>query len=123
MPRQTRHSALGTAALIVSGVGLVMLLLSMHYAHAPEHAAMRELPWSLAALLGSSVGLVILALLLGLGSVLQPRRRRLFGIIALLVTLGLLIAQLSLGGWISDQWHASHPPAGATTPTTPALAH
>ncbi len=123
MPRQTRHSALGIAALIVSGVGLVMLLLSMHYAHAPEHAAMRELPWSLAALLGSSVGLAILALLLGLGSVLQPRRRRLFGIIALLVTLGLLIAQLSLGGWISDQWHASHPRAGATTPTTPALAH
>lgn len=123
MPRQTRHSALGIAALIISGVGLVMLLLSMHYAHAPEHAAMRELPWSLAALLGSSVGLAILALLLGLGSVLQPRRRRLFGIIALLVTLGVLIAQLSLGGWIRDQWHASHPPAGAAAPTAPALAH
>ncbi|MER2177394.1 MAG: hypothetical protein ABS955_06830, partial [Stenotrophomonas maltophilia] len=113
MPRQTRHSALGIAALIVSACGLVMLLLSMHYAHAPEHAAMRELPWSLAALLGSSVGLAILALLLGLGSVLQPRRRRLFGIIALLVTLGVLIAQLSLGGWIRDQWHASHPPSDA----------
>lgn len=121
MPRQTRHSALGIAALIVSACGLVMLLLSMHYAHAPEHAAMRELPWSLAALLGSSVGLAILALLLGLGSVLQPRRRRLFGIIALLVTLGLLIAQLSLGGWIRDQWHRSHPPmdAATTPPLTP----
>jgi len=113
MPRQTRHSALGIAALVVSACGLLLLVLSMHYAHAPEHAAMRELPWSLAALLGSSVGLAILAALLGLGSVLQPRRRRLFGIIALLATLGLVIAQLSLGGWIRDQWRTSHPPSDA----------
>lgn len=111
MPAHTRHSALGIAALIVGACGLVMLLLSVHYAHAPEHAAMRELPWTLGLLLGGSVSLALLAALLGLGSVLQHRRRRVSGVIALVLSVGLLIAQLSLGGWIRQQWHRAHPVA------------
>lgn len=109
MPAQSRHSALGIAALIVGAAGLAMLLLSLHYAHAPEHAAMRELPWALGLLLGGSIGLAVLAALLGLGSVLQHRRRRVFGVAALLLSLALLAAQLSLGGWIRQQWYRAHP--------------
>lgn len=119
-PHSPRHSALGIAALVVSLCGLVMFVLSAHVAHTPAHAEMRELPVLLLVLFFISAGLALLATLLGIGSVLQNRRRRVTGVLALGLSITLLLAQLSLGSWMRQQWQRSHPPA-ATGHSQPAL--
>lgn len=111
-----RHSALGIAALVVSLCGLVMFAISAHYAHTPAHAQMRELPVVLLVVLCISACLAVLATLLGIGSLLQHRRRRVTGVLALGLSVTLLMAQVSLGSWMRQQWRHSHPVAVAILP-------
>lgn len=110
-----RHSALGIAALVVSLCGLVMFAISAHYAHTPAHAEMHDLPVVLLVVLCISIGLAVLATVLGIGSMLQHRRRKVTGVLALGLSITLLMAQLSLGSWMRQQWQRSHPLAGAGT--------
>ena len=118
-PPSSRHSALGIAALVISLCGLVMFAISAHYAHTPAHADMHTLPVVLLVVLCVSIGLAVLATVLGIGSLLQHRRRRVTGVLALGLSMPLLLAQLSLGSWMHQQWQHAHPPAGSagTTPT------
>lgn len=109
--QSSRHSALGIAALVVSLCALVMFTISAHYAHTPAHARMQELPLVLLVVLCVSVGLAVLATVLGIGSLLQHRRRRVSGVLALGLSIPLLLAQLSLGSWMHQQWQHAHPPA------------
>ncbi|WP_256776524.1 MULTISPECIES: hypothetical protein [unclassified Stenotrophomonas] len=112
-PPSSRHSALGIAALVISLCGLVMFAISAHVAHTPAHAEMRELPVLLLVVLCISIGLAVLATLMGIGSLLQHRRRRVTGVLALGLAVTLLLAQLSLGSWMRQQWQHSHPLAGS----------
>lgn len=114
-PPSPRHSALGIAALLISVCGLVMFAISAHYAHTPAHAEMREVPVVLLVVLCVSVGLAVLATLIGIGSLLQHRRRRVTGVLALGLSITLLLAQLSLGSWMRQQWIHSHPLAACAS--------
>lgn len=117
-PPSSRHSALGIAALVISLCGLVMFAISAHYAHTPAHAQMLTLPVVLLVVLCISIGLAVLATVMGLGSVLQHRRRRVTGVLALGLSITLLLAQVALGSWMRQQWQHSHPVAGAAADRT-----
>ncbi|WP_312239028.1 hypothetical protein [Stenotrophomonas sp.] len=112
-PPSSRHSALGIAALVISLCGLVMFAISAHVAHTPANADMHQLPVVLLVVLCISIGLAVLATLLGVGSLLQHRRRRVTGVLALGLSVTLLLAQLSLVSWMRQQWQRSHPLAGS----------
>ncbi|HAI45858.1 hypothetical protein D3C87_435290 [compost metagenome] len=119
-PHSPRHSALGIAALVISLCGLVMFAISAHYAHTPAHAEMLTLPVALLVVLCISIGLALLATLIGIGSLLQHRRRRVTGVLALGLSISLLLAQASLGSWMHQQWEHAHPPAAAASAALPA---
>ncbi|MCF7750313.1 hypothetical protein KQ945_06120 [Bacillus subtilis subsp. subtilis] len=107
--QSSRHSALGIAALVISLCALVMFAISAHFAHAPAHAPMHVLPVALLVVLCISIGLALLATVMGIGSVLQHRRRRVTGVLALGLSFALLLAQLSLVSWMRLQWQHAHP--------------
>jgi NADH:ubiquinone oxidoreductase subunit 6 (subunit J) len=115
-PPSHRHSALGIAALVISLCGLVMFAISAHYAHTPAHAQMQTLPVVLLVVLCISIGLAVLAMVMGIGSLLQHRRRRVTGVLALGLAVTLLLAQASLASWMRQQWQHAHPVAGSIQP-------
>lgn len=115
------HSALGIAALAVSVCALVMFAITAHVAHAPAQAAMLTLPVLVVVLLAISAGLTLLGVALGLGGVLQHRRKRVTGVLALGLSLALVLAQVSLTSWMHQQWQHAHPPAGSAAAALPAL--
>jgi hypothetical protein len=119
MTSPSRHSALGIVAFITSlcGVAMFSIALGLGYLFVQRHAEVEGL--ALAPTLGVlgliSIGLNGLAGLLGVGSVLQHRRRRLFGVLALILSLAVLCVYLALGVWTHRQWQRSHPPAAPAT--------
>ena len=115
-PPSSRHSALGIAALVISLCGLVMFAISAHYAHTPAHAQMQTLPVVLLVVVCISIGLAVLAAVMGIGSLLQHRRRRVTGVLALGLAVTLLLAQVSLVSWMRQQWQHAHPVAGSVQP-------
>ena len=54
--------------------------------------------------------------LMGIGSLLQHRRRRVTGVLALGLAVTLLLAQVSLVSWMRQQWQHAHPVAGSVQP-------
>lgn len=114
-PPSPRHSALGIAALVISLCGLVMFAISAHYAHTPAHAQMQTLPVVLLVVVCISIGLAVLAAVMGIGSLLQ-HRRRVSGVLALGLAVTLLLAQVSLVSWMRQQWQHAHPVAGSVQP-------
>ncbi|WMJ70457.1 hypothetical protein [Stenotrophomonas sp. 24(2023)] len=114
-PPRLRHSALGIAALGVSLLGLVLFLIAsgLGLLLVQRHVAAEGLVMAptLGVLGLVSTGLQGLALLLALGSLLQARRRRLPGVVALLLALVLLGSHIAAVQWAGQHW-AQPAPAG-----------
>ncbi|KAF1014760.1 MAG: hypothetical protein GAK31_02247 [Stenotrophomonas maltophilia] len=109
-----RHSALGITALAASLLGLVLFVvgsglgLLLVQRHVPAEGMAMAPALGLLGLV--SVGLQCAALLLGVGSLLQAWRRRLPGVLALLLAVVLLGSHVAAVEWAHQHWQA------ATTP-------